>query len=31
MVTTVLPSRADRERTIVELARAFGLRERGAP
>ena len=28
MVTTVLPNRADRERTIAHLAREFGLQER---
>ncbi len=31
MITTMLPGRQDRERTITHLARAFGLRERGAP
>lgn len=31
MITTTLPDREDRTRTIVELARAFGLAERPAP
>ena len=31
MITTMLPGRQDRERTIRHLARAVGLRERRAP
>ena len=31
MISTRLPGRADRERTIRSLARAYGLRERPAP